>query len=68
MPGPEFDIRIGKDGKVTVQVKGVSGAKCLALADLIKEIVGHEESRKLTTEYYAPESQVRIDVDVKNQR
>jgi len=62
---PEFDITIGKDGKVRVEVKGTSGKRCLELADLIKEIVGHEEKRSLTAEYYAPDGKVRIDTKVK---
>ncbi|HWL94567.1 MAG TPA: DUF2997 domain-containing protein [Phycisphaerae bacterium] len=65
MERPEFDITIGKDGKVRVEVKGTSGKRCLELADLIKEIVGHEEKRSLTAEYYAPDGKVRIDTKVK---
>ncbi|HYE62368.1 MAG TPA: DUF2997 domain-containing protein [Phycisphaerales bacterium] len=52
MKKPQFDITIGKDGKVTVKVHGVSGSKCLELSDMVKQIVGHEESRTLTGEYY----------------
>jgi len=33
MSQPEFDIAIGKDGKVTVKVGGASGQECLALRD-----------------------------------
>lgn len=61
MERPEFDIVIGKNGQVTVEVKGVKGPRCLDYADLIREIVGHEEQRKLTVEYYAKDSKVRID-------
>ncbi len=65
MRRPEFDIRIDKTGRVTVEVKGVSGARCLALADLIQELVGRESQRQLTKEYYAPDEQVRIDAQVR---
>ena len=34
-------------------------------AELLKEIVGHEEERHLTAEYYAPDTEVRIDVQAK---
>jgi hypothetical protein len=61
MAQPEFDIQIGKDGRITVKVHGVSGAQCIALSDMLKEIVGKEESRDLTAEYYGPDGQVRID-------
>lgn len=65
MQRPEFDIRIDKAGRVTVEVKGSGGAKCLALADLIKDILGREDERKLTSEYYAPDGKVRIDAHVR---
>ena len=66
MDKPEFEITISKTGKVTVEVKGVKGARCLTYADLIKEIIGREESRKFTTEYYAQEGQVRINTQVRD--
>jgi len=50
MDRPEFIITISKTGQVTVEVKGVKGSRCLQYADLIKEIVSHEDSRQLTTE------------------
>lgn len=65
MNNPEFDIVISKTGKVTVEVKGVKGPRCLEYADVIKEIVGHEDERRLTANYYAPDSEVRIDVKAK---
>ena len=64
MSKPEFDIAIGKDGKVTVKVHGVSGAECVALSDMLKQIVGHEDSRQLTPEYYGSPGNVRIDAKV----
>lgn len=64
MERPEFEITIGKDGTVKVEVKGSSGQRCLQLADLIKEIVGREDERNLTSEYYAPEGKVRINTKV----
>ena len=63
MAAPEFDITIGKDGKLKVQVKGSQGAECMALADLIREIIGKEESRELTSEYYGP-GRVKIETKV----
>lgn len=66
MERPEFEIIISKTGKVTVEVKGVKGQRCLHYADLIKEIVGREEQRKLTAEFYAPDGQVRIHRQVRD--
>jgi len=66
MNKPEFEIVISKTGKVTVEVKGVKGPRCLEYAEVIKEIVGREEERHLTADYYAPDSEVRIDVQAKD--
>lgn len=62
MDRPEFEITLGKDGTVTVRVTGVSGEKCIQLSDMLKEIIGHEESRQLTSEFYGPDGKVRMDV------
>ena len=62
---PEFEIVITKTGKVTVEIKGVKGPRCLEYAEVIKEIVGHEEERRLTADYYAPDVEVRIDAHTK---
>jgi Protein of unknown function (DUF2997) len=64
MAQPEFDIAIGKDGKVTVTVRGVSGQQCVALSDMLKEIIGKEDSRALTPEYYGSPGRVRMDAKV----
>lgn len=68
MERPEFDIRIDKRGRVSVEVRGARGPRCMALADLIRDIVGREESREKTAEFYAPDGRVRIDLDVRAQR
>ena len=61
MSAPEFDVSIGADGKV----KGVSGEECVKLTDMIRDIVGKEDSREKTAEYYGPGGSVRIDSHVK---
>jgi len=63
---PEFEIIISKTGKVTATVKGVKGPRCLEYADLIREIVGREDKRQLTSDYYAAPGKVRIDTQVKD--
>ena len=65
MSAPEFDVSIGADGKVKVKVKGVSGEECVKLTDMIRDIVGKEDSRAKTAEYYGPGGSVRIDSHVK---
>ncbi len=68
MERPEFEIVISRSGEVKVTIRGAKGPRCLEYADLIKEIVGREERRELTAEYYAPPGQVRIDSQVQTRR
>ena len=65
MERPEFNVTITPKGKVKVEIKGVKGQRCIELADLLKEIVGKEEQRQLTADYYAPDGKVRIDAKVR---
>ncbi len=60
MERPEFEITIRKNGKMRVHIKGVQGERCVEMADLIREIVGREDERQLTSDFYAQESKVRI--------
>lgn len=60
MKTPEFEIEIRPDGQVKVTVKGVSGQTCMNYADLLAEIVGREESREKTAEYYEQDRSVQI--------
>jgi hypothetical protein len=48
----ELEIEIAPDGKVTVRTLGIKGARCLDVAEIIARVVGREESRSLTSEYY----------------
>jgi hypothetical protein len=54
----EMEIEIDASGKVTMRTKGVKGEACMDLADLLAQIVGREQSRTKTQEFY--ESQVQI--------
>jgi hypothetical protein len=65
MERPEFNVTITPKGKVKVEIKGVKGQRCIELADLLREIVGKEEQRQLTADYYAPDAKVRIDAKVR---
>lgn len=66
MSNPEFNITIDKKGKLKVEISGVQGEECMQLADLIKNIIGQEESREKTSEYYGPGSHVQIKATVQN--
>jgi hypothetical protein len=66
MERPELEITIDKAGKMKVHVKGVKGQRCIEMAELLKEIVGREDERRLTAEFYEQEGQVRIHTQVKD--
>jgi hypothetical protein len=48
----EIAFKIGLDGAVTFEVKGVKGADCLELTKDIEEELGVVVSREKTSEYY----------------
>jgi hypothetical protein len=52
MNDEEIEIEIGADGKVVVRTIGIKGPRCLDVAEAIAQIVGREESRRLTEEYH----------------
>ncbi len=65
MAREELEIEISPSGKVTARTIGIKGPRCLDLADLLARIVGREESRELTSEYYEAAEQVQEHIDVK---
>lgn len=65
MAREEFEIEISASGKVTVRTIGIKGPRCLDIAEMVAQIVGYEESRELTHEYYEQSSDVRGQIDVR---
>jgi hypothetical protein len=65
VPKEELEIEISPSGKVTARTIGIKGRRCLDLAEFLARIVGREESRQLTREYYEEEERVQDRVDVK---
>ena len=59
----EFEIIIGPDGSVEVQVKGYKGKRCLEAAKMFEQMVGQTQAQHLTSEYYDPEEEVRHHID-----
>lgn len=55
MAREEIEIQISPSGKVTVRTIGIKGKRCLDVAEAIARIVGREESRALTGEFYEAE-------------
>jgi hypothetical protein len=70
MPQEELEIEITPEGKVTMRTKGIKGPACMDYADLLARLVGREEHREKTSEYYEQplEATTRRHVDVKQRR
>jgi len=68
MNDEEIEIEIGADGKVVVRTVGIKGPRCLDVAEAIAQIVGPEESRQLTEEYYEAGIQVHSHVEQRVRR
>lgn len=54
----ELEIEISPTGQVVVRTIGIKGTRCIDAAEFIAKIVGREESRVLTSEYYEAEQHV----------
>ncbi len=68
MAREEIEIEISPSGKVTARTIGIKGARCLDVAEFLARIIGREESRELTSEYYEATEQVQQQIDVKQRR
>ncbi len=64
----ELEIEISPDGKVTMRTRGMKGPVCMDYADLIAQIIGREESRQKTSEYYEIPAQAKAQIDLKQRR
>jgi hypothetical protein len=68
MAREELEIEIDAHGRVTVHTIGFKGKKCLDQAEALARILGREESRTLTNEFYEAEQQTQSHVDVQQRR
>ena len=69
MAQEELEIEIDRSGKVTMRTRGIKGAACMDYADLLAQIVGREENRETTAEFYeTAEVETRNRIDVKQRR
>ena len=68
MAAEELEIEISPEGKVTVRTKGIKGPECMDYADLLVRIVGREEHREKTAEFYESNAEVQRHVDVRQRR
>ena len=68
MAKEEIEIEISPSGKVTARTIGIKGSRCLDIAEMLARIVGQEESRTLTSEYYEAETQVEDHLRIHERR
>ena len=64
----EIEIEISPSGKVTVRTKGIKGGRCLEVAESFVQLLGREESRELTSEFYEEEVEVQRHQSIKQHR
>lgn len=64
MAKEELEIEISPSGEVTVRTIGIKGARCLESAEFVARIIGREQSRELTSEYYEAEGHVEGQIDI----
>ena len=68
MADEELEIEIDPSGKVTMRTIGIKGPACMDYADLLARIVGREESRETTSEFYETAEEVERRVNVNQRR
>lgn len=64
MAQEEFEIEIARDGKISIKTIGIKGPRCVDAAEALAVLIGREESRQLTSEYYESEQSISSHVDV----
>ena len=67
MAKEEFEIEVDRDGKVTIKTIGIKGPRCVDAAEALAILIGREEARQLTSEYYEAEQNVSSQVDIRQQ-
>ena len=68
MAQEEIEIEVDKHGRVTIKTIGIMGKRCLEVAEALAEIIGKEEQRTMTSEFYENEVHVQNRIEIRNQR
>jgi hypothetical protein len=61
----ELEIEIAADGQVTIRTIGIKGPRCVDVAEAVARLIGREESRQLTEEYYETSLQAQVHLEQK---
>jgi len=64
MAKEEFEIEVDRDGRVTIKTIGIKGPRCVDAAEVLAKLIGREETRQLTGEYYEVEQDVSGQIDI----
>lgn len=67
MAKEEFEIEVDRMGNVTIRTIGIKGPACVDAAEVLAQIIGREESRQLTHEYYETDQSVQSHLNVREQ-
>jgi hypothetical protein len=67
MAKEEFEIEVDRDGKVTIKTIGIKGPRCVDAAEALAILIGREQARQLTGEYYEVDQEVSGQVDIHRQ-
>ena len=65
MAREEIEIEVDRFGKVTIQTIGIKGTRCIDAAEALVKLIGKEETRKLTQEYYETDEHNQSQIDVR---
>ena len=63
----EFEIEVDRFGKVTIRTIGIKGPRCVDAAEVLAKIIGNQDSKVLTQEYYEEELNNQSHIDVRQQ-
>lgn len=58
----EFEVTIGPNGEITVEVKNGDGKSCLELTQFLEQALGEVTDRKLKPEYYQQTQQPKQEI------
>ncbi|MFO0014144.1 MAG: DUF2997 domain-containing protein [Planctomycetota bacterium] len=67
MSQEEIEIEVDKMGRVTIRTRGIKGERCLEVAQAVAEIIGNEESRTMTSEFYETEVHTGNRIEIRRQ-
>jgi hypothetical protein len=57
----DIEIEVCRSGEVKVHIRGAHGERCLSYVELMEQVVGPVQERRLTHEYYERDGHVRTD-------